>query len=252
MAKQIVFYTDNLLKPEIAERVQRNLKKISKNKGIPIVCVSLKKMDFGDKNIHFPRYKRGIFTLFRQQLAGVENATSDILFFCEHDVFYHPSHFDFVPPTDDAYYYNVNVWKVRLSDGHGLRINDCKQTSGLCAYRHLLLKHYRKRIAIIEKRRREMVKAGVPIKNDGYSKYIGYEPGRHTLPRGTDGFLTIDNYLPKSWESEFPNIDIRHDTNFTRSRWKKDEFYDHRNTEGWTEQDNIPGWGHLWHFWKKL
>ncbi len=22
-----------------------------------------------------------------------------------------------------------------------------------------------------------MIKAGVPIKNDGYSKYIGYEPG---------------------------------------------------------------------------
>ena len=141
--KGIVFYTDNALNTEIADKVKAHLKKISKNKNIPIVCVSLKKMDFGDKNICFPRLKRGVLTLFKQQLAGVENSTADILFFCEHDVLYHPSHFNFVPPTDEAYYYNVNV---RLSDGHGLRVNDCKQTSGLCAYRHLLLEHYQKLI----------------------------------------------------------------------------------------------------------
>lgn len=246
MSKQIIFYTDNTLNEEIASKVRINLKKIGHQMGIPIVCVSLKKMDFGDKNIYFPNLERGILTLFRQQLAGVESSTADILFFCEHDVLYHPSHFDFIPPTDDAYYYNTNVWKVRLKDGHGLYTNNCQQTSGLCGYRPLLLEHYRKRIVIIEQRRQEILALGQPIKNDGYSKYMGYEPGRQSKPRG------VDSHPAKAWQSEFPNVDIRHDSNFTRTKWKREDYHDHHYTEGWTEQDNIPGWGHLQHFWKRV
>ena len=245
MSKQIIFYTDNTLNEEIASKVRINLKKISREKDIPIVCVSLKKMDFGDTNIHL-NLKRGVFTLYRQQLAGVEASTADILFFCEHDVLYHPSHFDFVPPTSDAYYYNINVWKIRFKDGHGVRVDECMQTSGLCAFRSLLLTHYQRRIALIKQRQRDIIAKGLPLVNDGCSKYMGHEPGRHSKPRG------VDDCPPKTWSSELPNIDIRHDSNFTLSRWSKEEYQDINNARGWTEQDNIPGWGHLWHFWKKI
>lgn len=246
MVKEIIFYTDNTLKEEIAGKIQRNLKRISQEKNIPIICSSLKKMDFGNINLDFPNLERGAFTLLKQILGALENSRADVIFFTEHDVLYHPSHFDFIPPTDDAYYYNVNVWKVRFEDGHGLSVDNFRQLSCLCAYRIIVLNHFRKKVAIVEERRKAILASGSPLKNDGVSKYMGIEPGGQSKPRDV-------NELPiKSWRSEFPNIDIRHDSNFTKTKWNRDEYHDHRNTKGWTEQDNIPGWGHLWHFWKRV
>ena len=51
--------------------------------------------------------------MFKQILAGLEALDTDIVFFCEHDVLYYPSHFDFRPLKKDVIYYNTNVWKVR-------------------------------------------------------------------------------------------------------------------------------------------
>lgn len=236
--KGIIYYTDSELDERVATPVRDQLTKISIAKNIPIVSSSLKKMDFGVKNIDFPLLKRGHLTLFTQILAALENSTADIIFFCEHDVLYHPSHFDFIPPKKDVYYYNVNVWKVRLEDGHSLKINDSKQLSGLCASRQFLITHYNKRMAIIRQRQLDLKAAGLPIKNDGVSKYMGYEPGIHSEPRG------VDHFPVEAWKSDSPNLDIRHTQNFTPNRWSKDQFKDQTHTEGWTEStaDKIPGW----------
>jgi len=137
--KGIVFYTDNQLKVKIAHQVQNQLKEISKTKNIPIVSVSLKPMPhFGNKNIHLP-LERGYLTMFKQILAGLEASNADIIFFAEHDVLYHPSHFDFIPPKKDIFYYNQNWWRVRTTDGFAVHW-DANQVSGLCAYREHLLK----------------------------------------------------------------------------------------------------------------
>ena len=220
---------------------------ISEIKHTPIVSSSLKKMDFGVKNVHFPSLRRGHLTMYKQILGALESSSADIIFFCEHDVLYHPSHFDFTPPKNNTYYYNVNVWKVRLPDGHSLRVNDCKQLSGLCGYRQLLIEHYKKKIEIIRQRQADLKAAGEPIINDGVSKYMGYEPGLHSVPRG------VDNFPVESWQSQFPNIDIRHGDNFTKSRWTKEEFVDQKYTQGWMEgtADKIPGWEGVFDRFKK-
>ncbi|RJR28662.1 glycosyltransferase family 2 protein [Candidatus Microgenomates bacterium] len=235
--KGIIYYTDSELPDQIANPVRKQLKAISEEKNIPIISSSLKPLDFGEKNVCLNR-QRGIITLFTQILAALEASTAEIIFFCEHDVLYHPTHFDFVPKRKLAYYYNINVWKVRFTDGHALRVDNIKQLSGLCGYRKNLIRHYKRRLEIIEKRRRDIIAAGKPLENEGVSKYMGYEPGMHSEPRG------VDNYKVKSWRSEYPNIDIRHDNNFTKSRWKKEEFKDKKYTAGWTEStaDKIPGW----------
>lgn len=225
ITKGIVYYTDNKIDEKIFLACQKQIKKSQ----LPIVSCSLKPIDFG-KNIVLP-LERGYLTMFKQILIALENSESDVIFFCEHDVLYHPSHFDFVPPEKDKYYYNINVWKVRMSDGHGLHY-DCQQLSGLCAYRDLLLEHYRKRVELVE--------------DDGFSRAMGFEPGTHGREE------RVDDYKAESWKSEFPIIDLRHDGNLTKSRWKKEEFRNQRYTAGWIEQDNIPGWGHLWHFWKRI
>src|SRR5438552_891911 len=119
--KGIIYYTDNLLNEKIANAVQEQLKKVSLMKNIPIVSSSLKKLHFGDKNIFLPHHERGEVTMFRQILAGLENSTADIIYFAEHDVLYHPSHFDFIPPTNDYYYYNEHVYKTNIKDDYAIR-----------------------------------------------------------------------------------------------------------------------------------
>jgi hypothetical protein len=165
--------------------------------------------------------ERGALTMFRQILAGLEAMTCDVVYFAEHDVLYHPTHFDFVPTDRETFYYNENAWRVNYQDGHALYIK-ARSTSGLCAYRELLVEHYRKRVALVEQ--------------NGYSNRMGYEPGTHNRPE------RVDDYGCESWRSEWPNIDIRHANNWTPSRWKKSDFRNQKYTEGWTEADAVPGW----------
>lgn len=219
MDKGIIYYTDNRLDDKVANAVREQIKSV----GLPVVSASLKPIDFG-KNIALG-LERGPLTMFKQILAALESSEAEIIFFCEHDVIYHPSHFEFMPPRKDVFYYNLNVWKTRLEDGHSVRVKFCQQQSGLCAYRSLLLEHYRNRIAKIE--------------HEHITQFrdLGFEPG--TSKRAS----RVDNYTAESWESPFPNIDIRHDKNLTQSRWSPDEFRNKRYADGWTEADEIPGWG---------
>jgi glycosyltransferase involved in cell wall biosynthesis len=219
--KGIVFYTDNQLNLKIAHKVQRQLRKISEVTGIPIVSASLKPMDFGT-NVHLPLL-RGYLTMFKQILAGLEACGTDIVFMCEHDVLYHPSHFDFTPPDKNTFYYNQNVWFLRTTDGHALHY-DVNQLSGLCAYRDALITHFKERVEMVEK--------------DGFSRVIGFEPMTHGRIKWKNSFK-LD-----TWKSEFPNIDIRHPGNATGQRWSKGEFRNQKYTAGWMETDDeIPRWG---------
>ena len=69
--------------------------------------------------------------MFKQILSALEAQDTDIVYFCEHDVLYDPSHFEFTPPKKDVWYYNVNVWKLDANTGHAMRVDECKQGSVL-------------------------------------------------------------------------------------------------------------------------
>ncbi len=200
--KGIVFYTDNQLKLTIAHKVQNQLRKISETTQIPIISVSLKPMPhFGNKNIHLP-LERSFLTMFKQILAGLEASKADVIFFCEHNILYDPSHFDFTPSKKIVYYYNTNVWKVRLDDGYAAHY-DVQQTSGLCAYRDLLIAHYKERIRRIEADWDNLSHH----KMGRYRFLMGFEPGTHNKPE------RIDDFKAENWQSKIPNIDIRHGNN---------------------------------------
>ena len=224
-SKAIVYYTDNRLDEEIMSTCQTQLRKAAGD--IPIITVSLDPIDFGDEHIILNE-KRGYLTMFKQILAGIEKAEADVVFFAEHDVLYHPSHFEFLPASDKEYYYNQNVWKVRVEDGHALHYL-CNQTSGLCAHRKLLLNHYKERVKRVEGTDRSERK--------GYIRSMGFEPGTHNRKE------RVDDYKAKSWMSEWPIVDLRHENTLTRSRWRKEEFRNQRYTKGWTEAEEVPGWG---------
>lgn len=227
-SRGMVYYTDNRLDPTLMSACQKQLQKAVKDRRI--VSVSLEPINFGD-NIALPM-ERGYLTMFKQILMGLQALDTDIVFLCEHDILYHPSHFEFVPPEKDKFYYNLNVWKVDAKTGHALHY-DCKQTSGLCAYRELLVEHYKKRVEKTEAAFWSMDKTE-------FGRFIrmqGFEPGSHGRAE------RVDDVKSEIWESAVPNIDIRHDCNLTPSRWRQDQFRDQRNCRNWIEADAIPGWG---------
>lgn len=203
LSKGIIYYTDNQLNLKISRSVQSQLKSI----GLPIVSASLKPMSLG-KNIVLP-LKRSKLSMFKQIEAALEASTADIIYFCEHDVIYHPSHFEFNPTEKNTFYFNTNVWKVDNASRKALRVDKCEQLSGMCIYRDLALSFCKEKIAQMES-----------VGFDGH-----YEPQGHR----------------ETWESALPNVDIRHDNNLTANRWSKEEFRNQENTIGWTEGE-CPEW----------
>jgi hypothetical protein len=210
-----VYYTDNLLRPEIAGLCQRQLQAAAGEREIVTVGLN-QRAGFGVQYTIFG--DRGVIQMHRQILLGLEQSKADYVFMTEHDVMYHSSHFEFVPPRGDTFYYNVNVFKVRYPDGHAVWTDDCQQVSGLCAARPLLISFYQQRLA--------------QLAVEGFNRH--YEPGL----KQTVGGQRVEN-----WTALTPNLDIRHDANLTLSKWAPSEFRNRKYARGWKEADSVDGWG---------
>ena len=223
-SRGIIFYTDNQLDETIAAPVRERLSAISRERSLPITSASLKRMSFGVKNVYFHSHQRGHKTMFKQILGALENSRADVVFFCEHDVLYDASHFEFVPPRRDTFYYNTNVWQRRHTDGHAVYWL-CRKLSQMCCYRTLALEHYRRKLALVE------ANGGV------YDAHLGFEPGTRARAQGG-----VDDSPHGDWRSAVPNIDIRHGSNLSKSKWSPADFRDPANCIDWLEADSVPGW----------
>lgn len=222
LKKGIIYYTDNRLNLKIAKAVQKHLRSI----GLPIVSASLKPMSNMGKNI-VVKEQPGKLAMFKQVLAALEASDADIIFFCEHDVLPHPSRFDYTPQERDVFHYNQNWWKIRTKDDRAIHY-DANQLSGLVCYRDLAIEEFRERVRRVE--------------TEGWKSSMGYEPGTRGIRRGG-----ISNRTWKSYKSELPDIDIKHEKNMTHQRWHREEFKNQKNCEGWIEgtRKDIPGWENL-------
>lgn len=226
--KGLVFYTDNRLDLSISKAVQTQIKQ-SIN-GHELISVSLQPLDFG-RNITLKK-ERGYLTLFEQILTGLEASTAEIVFLTEHDVLYTKEHFQFTPPDPSKIYYNQNVWQVRVSDGFAVYY-EAKRLSQLVAYRDVLIEHYRKRVARVKER--------------GFSRKMGFEPGSHGRAE------RVDDLQSEYFISAVPNLDLKHEHNLTPARWHPSQFRDQRNCRGWLESDGIiPGWGAIENLIKRI
>lgn len=213
MDKGIIFYTSNILDEAIASDVRQRLL----NMHLPIVCISLKPMDFG-RNIVLD-LPPGITTMTKQILTGLEASTADVVFFCEHDVLYHPSHFDFTPSRKDVFYYNTNVWRWDYPKDRYITYDHLRSLSGLCVRRETALEHYRKRLKLIEERGLQDT-SREPV----WIRKMGHEPGKNRSPIPE---------LTEEWKSPESNIDIRHRGTITRRKCNLADF--RRLPTGWKE-----------------
>jgi len=216
--KSILYYTDNKLRDDISRACIKQINRC----GLPVVSVSQKPMDFG-KNIVMDIGSSQL-SMFKQILVGLIAIETDIVFFCEHDCLYHPSHFDFTPPKRNIYYFNSNAWSVRADTGETLHYNGMKKTSGLVAYRDILIEHYTDKVTLIEK--------------EGWSqRKHGFEPGRKKS-KGRP-----NDYDWEYFESEHPYIDIKHDNNLTKRRWYTKQYRNKEIIRTWEKSDGVPYWG---------
>ena len=211
-----LYYTAHRHPPEIEAACRAQLDRARGD--IPLVAVGLEPFSYGDVTVVLGGLEPGPLTLHKQILAGLRLIGAEWVYFCENDVLYHPSHFEIDPARVDVLNYNTNIWRVRYDDGHAVWTDGLQQTSGLRGKVWLLVKHYTRRVREIER--------------DGFDRH--YEPGHKTgLP---------DRYI-FNWQSEYPNLDIRHNRNLTRSKWHPSEFRNQRYAQGWREADEVDGWG---------
>lgn len=212
--KGIVYYTDNVPNERFLKIVRTHLKKASGN--IPIIWVSQRHID-EFPNIVLTGIDRSHRSMCLQILTGVQNIDADVIYFAEHDVLYHPSHFDFIPPRENCFYYNINRWWLCAETGIASYRNKSSSLSQLVAYRELLKFNYTQRNDLYEN--------GINVRKHG-----GTEPGKVKT-------RYLKHFKAKTFSSEWPNVDIRHDRNYTKSnRFKKED-------PDYTFSDSIPGWG---------
>lgn len=199
--------------------------------GIPIYSASLKPINFGYNEVIDG--KRGYTTMIRQIISCLERADSENVFFCENDVLYHKSHFRFIPPKDDVFYYNTNNWRWKFSSEMAISYRELKSLSGMCCNRKLALEHYNARLELILSKGWDKTDSREPE----WARKMGYEPGTKSKRQE---MIPTNGY--ECWKSEYPNVDIRHKDTFSPPKYDLASFK--HEPVGWRETSIyfIPGW----------
>jgi len=216
----IVQYTDNSGDPLFMEKCRQQIKKCAEINGIDeIVCVSQEPIEDFGRNIVM-ELERSVLSIFKQVVKGLEESSADVIYLCEHDLIYHPSHFQFKPPEENIFYYDMNRWS--LDDVTGKAVFYYTDVpSMMCGFKEHLLNHYSKVLEFVEK--------------NGWRSRYGYSP-----PKG----LPREKRTGKrqSYIAKFPSLDVRRKDAFTRKRMSQEQFRGANSHRGWTEADNVPGW----------
>jgi len=229
MSLTILCCTDNSCPEEIFSVVRRRLTTLADRVGAPIICVSHAPVELGD-NIVVGEQKRSWLTLYRQIHKGLEAVKTRNVAIAEHDCLYHVDHFRWPPPRDDVFYYNENVWLVQWAKENHPELNGSYSKfwgqrlalSQLICNRDLYLRTLEQRLDIIDKDR-SMIKnidhAGEP----GVSK-INVKRARRWADSGRPVYLkdflgkVLEHEHYETFTTRIPNLDIRHDGNFTGPR----------------------------------
>jgi len=209
--RTIIYYTDGNVDEDLAQAVRKNLTKAAPN--IPIISVSQQPLNFG-KNVCVGTKPRSNRSIYEQILAGLEAAEpGSVIYLCEHDVVYCPAHFAHVPEVKERIEYNQNRYYWAPGQPEYLPARGKWALSQIVAYREYLMEQVKK-----------------ALEQEQPSSEV-YRCRTHR------------------YESERPNVDIRHGKNFSQDgRWKK-QYY--AGTSGITVA-NIGHWGSPPHMLSKL
>jgi|SRR3990167_3306140 len=228
-SRGVIYYTDCKIQDPIKSVVQKYIKA----SGLPITSCSLNEpIDFGTNVVFWG--KRGYVTYVRQILEALSKSKEDYVFFCEQDVLYPKSHFDFTPPKDNIFYYDENVWRWLYGSDKAISYDRLISLSGLCVNTKFAIDHYMGRLVAIVDHGLDKFASHEPAQ----ARAWGYEPGTKKKTRG--GFSDDDFEL---WCADDPMVDIRHKGTFSPIKVSLDKFS--HAPEGWKEIpiEMVPHWG---------
>lgn len=231
MSTTIICCTDNSLEAPIANLCIRHLKKSAGD--LPIISVSHKPVDLG-KNICIGEQKRCWLTLYRQLLAGLDAADTEWVHIAEHDCLYTDEHFAFIPSDPDAFWYNENVLLVQWSD-HLPELRGMYSRWGtrrlalsqLVCRRELLIASTEAKLAVLDEGSVRHIKhIGEPGISHIRSAAKWAASGRPVyLKQFLQDQLEGEKY--RTFETRIPNLDIRHNGNFTGPKRGRQRTWDH-------------------------
>lgn len=240
----IIYLTDNSLDEHIAETCRRILALEAGD--LPIIAVSQNPIDFGI-NICLGEIGRSWTSLYKQLLAGVEAAPTDWVVICEHDCLYTKEHLNYRPADPGIFWYNLNCWLVNWGGNHpeldGMYSRWVNKDhsprlalSQLICDKDLLKKSITERLDILAtggKMDREFLGCGEP----GVVSARAIERAKMWADSGQPVQLQrylkdyLQAYESATFETELPNLDIRHGSNFTGPKRGKNRTYE------------LPHWG---------
>lgn len=233
----IIYYSDSLLDKKIEEVCIRQLKKAAGDH--PIISVTQKPLDLGT-NICVGEIGRSWINLYKQLMIGCEAAKTKYVAMAESDCLYTAEFYNFVPPTDDTFYYNENVWFVQWGGNHpelngmySCYWDNRYALSQLICDRELLLKSLYARLDLLENHNDEVAKVshGEPgLSRIRLAQNIAKQPRGHSLAPYLSEFLETEKL--GVWRTVEPQLDIRGGWNFTGPKRGKKRTY---NLEPWGE-----------------
>jgi hypothetical protein len=189
----------------------------------PIVSVTQEPVDLGD-NICVGKIGSSWLNLYKQLKAGAERATTKYVAMAEDDCLYTQEHYDWIPPRDDTFYYNENVWFVQWGGNHP-ELNGMysewwekgprKALSQLICSRDILLKDIDLKLKFLTE--------DIPVDTIGEPGFSKLRQARVRARSGSASLgLALEEYADlldaakaETFRTTTPNLDIRHGTNFT-------------------------------------
>lgn len=227
--KTIIHISEPSLDPQIAEMCRKQLKKACGDNHI--ISVSQVPLDLGE-NICVGDIGRSWLNIYKQQLVGLKATKTEYVAIAEHDVLYTQEHFDWTPPRNDTFYYNENNWFVewRREEMRGMYSRWPKPRlalSQLICSRDLLIQSIEERLQLIEGGIKIMRKLGEPgafPPKVVEAARIAVSGKPHQMQHLLEDHLTKFKY--ETFKTVLPNLDIRHESNFTGARRGKNRTYE--------------------------
>ncbi len=220
MDTTLVYYTDNNLDAAIMNLCQKTLIKAAEGK--KIIAVSQKPIEFGDVNICVGDIGRSHLSLFKQILAGVEAVKTKYVALAEHDCLYVKEHFNWTPPKEDKFFYNVNHFFVDYKTGM-YSYHRRKVLSMMVAHIDLTLRAAKDKVTMLESG--ALIRKGQPGACefgvcDNRKAFIAY------IASLKDFGKEIGSYRAEAFRTQIPCLDIRHGNNFSGNRRARDRRYE--------------------------
>jgi hypothetical protein len=242
----VIYLTDNVLDEKIYSLCQKNI--LSSIGDLPLISVSQKPIDFGT-NICVGVQPRNSLTINKQMMEALKVVETKYIAIAEHDCLYTPEHFQFIPPDDNIFWYNENVWLMQLySAGHpefnGMfsMFRGRKANSQLICEKEIMIKATQDRIDMMGD---PAWMAKHPTGRIGEAGHMDYDHAMR-LCRGKSVHHVreklkeyITKYKGENWRSTIPNIDIRHDNNFTKNRRGSKRTYE---LPYWGKMEDVLKW----------